>query len=71
MLRIAICDDMADFFVLQDGAQVAIISGLVPGRKVAEETVSLLWEAFDRIDLSKHQRNLPLFFLDGYYRVLI
>ena len=66
-----VCDDMADFFVLQDGAQVAIISGLVPGRKVAEETVSLLWEAFDRIDLSKHQRNLPLFFLDGYYRVLI
>lgn len=62
--------DMQDFFAMQDCAQLSIITGLVPDRVPNEEVQKLLWDAFDKIDLSCQERNLPLFFLDGYYRSL-
>jgi len=62
--------DADAFFALQDGAQVAIIAGLVPYRIPRKKTQELLWDAFAKIDLSKHERNLPLYFFDGYYRCM-
>ena len=62
--------DSEEFFVLQDGAQAAIIAGLVPYRIPRKKTQELLWDAFAKIDLSKHERNLPLYFFDGYYRCM-
>ena len=60
--------DSDAFFALQDCAQVSIIAGLVPNRAPSEKANSLLFDAFEKIDLSKHERNLPLFFLNGYYK---
>ena len=71
--KIALMPNRVDgngFFALQDGAQVAIIAGMVPHRVPREKTQELLWDAFAKIDLSKHERNLPLYFLDGYYRCM-
>lgn len=62
--------DAKEFFTLQDGAQVAIVAGLVPNRVPTEKTRKLLEDAFERIDLKKHERNLPLYFYDGYYRCI-
>ena len=31
----------------------------------------LFFDAFEKIDLSLHERNLPLYFADGYYRGVI
>ena len=55
-------------FTLQDCAQVAIVSGRVQGRKPSEAASRLFYDAFSRIDLGKHERSLPLYFIDGYYR---
>ena len=60
--------DHIDFFTIQDGAQISIITGLVPNRKAKESTASLLLQTFEKIDLTIHERNLPLYFIDGYYR---
>lgn len=68
--RTLIRADGREFFAFQDGAQIAIIAGMVPGRAVKKDTVHLLAFAFSKIDLTIHERNLPLFFLDGYYRSL-
>ena len=61
-------EDATEFFTLQDGAQIAIISQLVPGRQACEKTLALLTDSFEKIDLARHQRNLPLYYLDGFYR---
>jgi len=58
------------YFALQDGAMIAITAGLVPGRNVSEKTKELLQYGFSRINLAKHQRNLPLYYLCGFYRTL-
>ena len=63
--------DTTEFFTLQDSAQVAIISKLAPGRKTSEKAVALLADSFAKIDLSKHERNLPIYFIDGYYRSIL
>ncbi len=63
--------DATEFFTLQDGAQVAIISKLAPNRKTNEKAVVLLADSFAKIDLSKHERNLPIYFIDGYYRSIL
>ena len=60
--------DAKEFFTLQDAAQIAIISGLVPNRGTKKQTLKLLDDAFEKIDLSIHERNLPVFFLQAYYR---
>lgn len=65
--KIIRCDSNA-FFTLQDCAQVSIITGTTPNRVLSEKSKRLFNEAFSKIDLSKHERNLPLFFIDGYYR---
>lgn len=62
--------DADGYFALQDCAQVAIIAGLVPNRKPKENTISVFKKAFLKIDLEKHERNLPVYFYDGYYRSL-
>ena len=61
--------DHAEYFILQDGAQLAIVTGLVPHRQPSEAVSELLCDAFSKIDLSIHERNLPLYFVDGYYRI--
>ena len=63
--------DLYDFFALQDCAQLSIVTKLVPNRPANAAVENLLREAFEKIDLSVHQRNLPLFFIDGYYRYMI
>lgn len=63
--------DSGEFFLLQDCAQLSIITKLVPHRPSCQAVARLLFDAFEKIDLSKHERNLPLFFLDGYYRNLL
>ena len=63
--------DLYAFFALQDCAQVTIISKLVPNRKLSDKVAALLSDGFSKIDFSLHERNLPLFFLDGYYRSLL
>ncbi len=60
--------DSDEYFALQDCAQVAIISGLVPEREHNIKTALLLEKAFSKIDISKHERNLPVYFYNGYYR---
>lgn len=63
--------DSSDFFALQDCAQLSIITKLVPNRNLAKSVADLLFDGFSMIDLSVHERNLPLFFLAGYYRSLL
>ena len=63
--------DMFDYFALEDTAQLAIITKLVPGRKSNIDVEKLFIEGFEKIDFSKHERNLPLFFVAGYYRSII
>ena len=63
--------DMYDFFALQDCAQLSIVTKLVPNRQTSDRVMRLLGDAFEKIDLSVHERNLPLFFIDGYYRGLL
>ncbi len=63
-------DDSDEFFILQDAANIVIVSGMVPGRKVCEKAIELYWEAFDKIDLSKHERVVPVHYLEGYYRMV-
>ena len=60
--------DASEFFALQDCAQISIITKLVPNRYTCNSALELLFDAFCKIDLSRHERNLPLFFIDAYYR---
>lgn len=60
--------DSNAYFALQDCAQLAIITGLTPHRALSEGVKSLFTDAFETIDLSSHERNLPIYFLNGYYR---
>ena len=60
--------DASEFFALQDCAQISIITKLVPNRYTCDSVLELLFDAFGKIDLSRHERNLPLFFIDAYYR---
>ena len=62
--------DHTEFFVLQDGAQLAIVTGLVPDREQNRAVLDVFSDAFAKIDLSTHERNLPLYFVDGYYRIM-
>lgn len=63
--------DATEFFLLQDCAQVSIITKLAPQRDTCSKALELLLDAFNKIDLTKHQRNLPLYFIDGYYRSML
>ncbi len=60
--------DSTEFFMLQDCAQISIITKLVPNRSNCDRAFKLLSDAFNKINLSIHERNLPLYFIDGYYR---
>ena len=62
-------EDEKEFFTLQDGAQACIILGLTPNRSPSKKATSLFFEAFSKLDLNTHERNLPVYFLDGYYRI--
>ena len=62
--------DALAFFTLQDGAQLAIIPALGPGRSAGSAVQEVFIDAFSRIDLSCHERCLPLYFVAGYYRSL-
>lgn len=63
--------DLGDFFAIQDVAQIAIISGLVPDKKTNIKTEELFADTFAKLDLNIHERCLPVFFIDGYYRSII
>ena len=63
--------DTSEFFALQDCAQISIITKLVPNRYTCGSVLELLFDAFCKIDLSRHERNLPLFFIDAYYRSML
>ena len=60
--------DANEFFRLQDAAQIAITVGLVPNRMPSESAKAILAYGFSKIDLDKHERNLPVYFLQGFYR---
>ena len=61
--------DEKEFFTLQDGAQIGVILGLTPNRKPTKNAVDAFYNALSKIDLDVHERNLPVYFLDGYYRL--
>lgn len=61
-------EDGIEYFTLQDAAQLAITVGLAPQRKASENVKKLLADGFEKIDFTKHERNLPLYFVSGYYR---
>ena len=61
-------DDEHEFFVLQDAANICIIEGMVPGRIPSDKATELFELGFSKIDLSKHERCVPIHYLDAYYR---
>lgn len=62
--------DIKEYFALQDGAQLSIITGLVPKTKISRKTLKLFKFAHSKIDYSLHESNLPIYFFDGYYRII-
>lgn len=66
--RHPILPDADAYFALQDGAQAAIVAGLVPGRRPQAAVVALLRDAYSRIDLDRYERNLPVYFLNAFVR---
>jgi len=62
--------DEHEFFVLQDAANVGIVISFADVRKPSDDAKALFAEAFDIIDFNKHERCVPVHFLDGYYRTL-
>ena len=59
--------DTDTFFLMQDAANVIIISLTVPGYKLTEEALELFKFAFEKIDLDIHMRAVPIHFLNAYY----
>jgi hypothetical protein len=62
--------DSQAYFALQDCAQLVIITGLTPDRALNEKVKELFIDSFEQIDFLLHERNLPIYFLNGYYRTL-
>lgn len=61
-------EDTDTFFFMQDAANIAIVTGLSPDKKLAKEAAELFKYAYEKIDFEKHTRALPVHFLQGYYR---
>lgn len=66
-----VCPDMEEFFKLQNCAQLMIITKMVPHRRLNEQVIALFADAFEKIDFSVHERDLPVHFVDAYYRSLL
>jgi len=60
--------DEHEFFVLQDAANLAVISGIVPGRHISASAMEAYKYGFSQIDLSKHERVVPVHYIEGFYR---
>ena len=60
--------DADEFFRLQDAAQIGITVGLVPERAPSEASKAIVSYGISKIDLKKHERNLPVYFLQALYR---
>lgn len=58
-----ILPDANEFFTLQDAAQIGITAGLVPGREPSAAAKEIVSYGISKIDLKKHERNLPVYFL--------
>ena len=61
-------EDSDTFFLLQDAANIAAVTGLCPNKKLSLKAAKLFESAFSMIDFDKHKRALPVHFLQGYYR---
>ena len=55
--------DANEFFTLQDAAQIGITAGLVPGRVPSADAQAIISYGLSKIDLERHERNLPVYFL--------
>ena len=63
-------EDEHEFFTLQDAANAGIIEGMVPGRSPSKKSAELFELGFSKIDFSKHERCVPIHYVDAYYRLL-
>ena len=64
-----IYEGQATKFLLQDVANVVIVTSMTPGCPPSGEAIGLYTKAFSMIDLDKYRGPLPIHFLQGYYRV--
>ena len=55
--------DANEYFMLQDAAQIGITVGLVPGRAPSDAAKAIVGYGISKIDLQRHERNLPVYFL--------
>ena len=55
------------FFILQDALDIQNVIALCPDRTPTTESLTLLCEAVDRIDFSKHVTSAPVQLLEAYY----
>lgn len=60
--------DADEFFRLQDAAQIGITTGLVPDRAPSDAAKAIVSYGISKIDLQKHERNLPVYFLQALMR---
>ena len=60
--------DADTFFTMQDAANLVIIQSMVPGRQTDTASLRVFAEAFAQIDFSRHERAVPVHYLDAYYR---
>ena len=57
-------------FLLQDAANVVIVSAMTPGCLPSENAIRLYTKVFAMIDSEKYRGPVTIHFLQGYYRVL-
>ncbi len=62
--------DEEDYFVLQNCADAVIIPSLDGNASLTEKAIKLFIDAYNLIDLNKHERNLPVYFCLGAARAL-
>lgn len=61
-------EDAHEFFTLQDAANIAVVVGFSKNVKANDAVMEVFLEGFDKIDFEKHERCVPVHFIDGYYR---
>lgn len=60
--------DENDYFTLQDCADIAIVTALADYKL---DNIDAFIKGYHKIDFSLHSRNTPVYFLNGYYRLLL
>ena len=63
--------DMNDYFTLLDCADIIISVYLAPNGKeiITDNAIDLFWSAYEKLDFLKHDRNLPVYFLNALSKI--